>query len=295
MKTEEIGAFIKVAQLGSFSRASEELYISQPTISRYVANLENELGGSLLIRHARNCELTQLGEKVLPRMLRVQYEAKRILEDAESVRDCSRKALSIGYTYEGMLPHISDALERGGLLFSALDVNLRFDVGSMLAEMLRNKRIDCAIMHLPSLNNPKDLDIHLIKKARMGLVVSETHPLARQKQVKLKQVCEETQVRYSVDKAFYEAADKVFYQTGLEPMKIVDTDSQHEGVVLVRHKGCVALNPTMYPVWSGCRVLEIEDWFADCSLVFVTRKGELSGLLEVFFEKVRCAVRADNT
>jgi DNA-binding transcriptional LysR family regulator len=53
MNFEYLSAFIAIAESGSFSKASRDLYLSQPTISRYISALEKELGASLLVRDKR--------------------------------------------------------------------------------------------------------------------------------------------------------------------------------------------------------------------------------------------------
>jgi DNA-binding transcriptional LysR family regulator len=54
-------AFAAVAREGSFSRAAERLYVSQPAVSKHVASLERELGTALVARDRRGAALTPAG------------------------------------------------------------------------------------------------------------------------------------------------------------------------------------------------------------------------------------------
>ena len=56
-------AFIRVAELGSIARAASVLNQTQPTISRQIALLEQEVGGALFIRHRRGMRLSTAGEQ----------------------------------------------------------------------------------------------------------------------------------------------------------------------------------------------------------------------------------------
>ena len=64
MELKHLISYATVVRLGSFSRAAEELYIAQPTISLHIRQLEEELGTQLLIRTTKSIELTEKGQEV---------------------------------------------------------------------------------------------------------------------------------------------------------------------------------------------------------------------------------------
>src|ERR1044072_2451131 len=78
-------AFAAVAREGSFSRAAESLYVSQPAISKHVASLEAETGAQLVLRHRRGGSLTPAGELLADYVLR-----------AEALLANARRALAAG-------------------------------------------------------------------------------------------------------------------------------------------------------------------------------------------------------
>lgn len=79
MRTEHLRAFETVARRGTFTRAAQELYLTQPSLSRQVAALEAELGAELLERGRRGAVPTAAGAALLP-------IARRMLADADSLR-----------------------------------------------------------------------------------------------------------------------------------------------------------------------------------------------------------------
>ncbi|KFE57941.1 LysR family transcriptional regulator [Pseudomonas syringae] len=111
----EVEVFIRVAESGSFSRAAQELEMSQPSISRIVTRLEARLGVKLLLRTTRNVALTEAGAAFLERA----RQAAADLEDAEdaargidSLRGTIRLAVPIVYGARVVIPALSGFLER---------------------------------------------------------------------------------------------------------------------------------------------------------------------------------------
>jgi DNA-binding transcriptional LysR family regulator len=84
MDFRQIEIFVKVAELGSFSRAAEALYLTQPTVSERVRSLEEELGIKLLDRQQRGASPTKAGQLLLAyaqRILQLLAEARQALDE----------------------------------------------------------------------------------------------------------------------------------------------------------------------------------------------------------------------
>ena len=80
MEMKHLVAYAAVVRLGSFSRAAEELYIAQPTISLHVRQLEEELQTRLLIRTTKNIEVTEKGREVYEYAMNILQLRDRIVE-----------------------------------------------------------------------------------------------------------------------------------------------------------------------------------------------------------------------
>src|SRR5690349_10313297 len=75
--------FVRVAELGSISKAAFSLGTSQPTVSRIVSELEQELGGDLFYRTGRGVSLSELGEMILHRARGLINSAQQMTADAQ--------------------------------------------------------------------------------------------------------------------------------------------------------------------------------------------------------------------
>ncbi|WP_346059932.1 LysR family transcriptional regulator [Glutamicibacter bergerei] len=79
MNLEQLRGFTTIARVGHFTRAAEDLHLTQPSLSRQIATLEQDLGSELFHRARGNITLTAAGEALLPL-------ARRMLADEENVR-----------------------------------------------------------------------------------------------------------------------------------------------------------------------------------------------------------------
>ena len=73
MELAQLQAFLEAAERGSFRRAAEALYLSQPSVSARIQSLEDEMGVPLFHRMARGVRLTDMGRTFLPFAARLMY------------------------------------------------------------------------------------------------------------------------------------------------------------------------------------------------------------------------------
>ncbi|HEY2437621.1 MAG TPA: LysR family transcriptional regulator [Solirubrobacteraceae bacterium] len=88
MNLRQLEYFVAIADAGSVTRAAEQLFVSQPSLSQQIAALEQELGGQLLERLPRGVRLTAAGQSLLP-------EARAAIHHADRGRHAVRSALEL--------------------------------------------------------------------------------------------------------------------------------------------------------------------------------------------------------
>ena len=93
MEMKHLVSYAAVIRLGSFSRAAEELYIAQPTISLHIRQLEEELQTKLLIRTTKSIEVTEKGREVYECAVRILQLRDRI---TEACSDEERRIIRLG-------------------------------------------------------------------------------------------------------------------------------------------------------------------------------------------------------
>ena len=184
--------FVTIAEYLNFTKASERLFISQPTLSRQMMDLEAELGCPLFIRVRRGLLLTEEGEILLK-------EAKKILqlcdELPQKVRPSSpkRSTESLRVGFQGYLN--IDPLEQAMMSLGKEGHVIAFTpyrgASSELVDMLAKDEIDVAYLVYSCVVNMKDVEAIRVLENRLQIAVPSNHPLADRERVSLRELKDE--------------------------------------------------------------------------------------------------------
>ena len=146
MEIRQFKYFVKIADLGSFSRASRALHIAQPALSQQMAQLEAELGHALLLRDARGVRLTPPGEafyRHAQRLLRqVDDTAAAVRHSADQPAGTVRVGLPLSTAAQYALPLLAAVRERHpGIAIEFFD-----EISGNLLHGLNSARLDMAVL-----------------------------------------------------------------------------------------------------------------------------------------------------
>ncbi len=140
--------FRALVEHGSFSRAAENVFVSQPALSLQIQELESTLGGPLVERDRRGIILTQMGRDVHQQALRVLDEALLLETLGKRFADTSlRVAVGMVSTLAPYL--LGGVLERLQSASPRIDLDLREASGQTLVSDLLAGRLDAAVVSLP--------------------------------------------------------------------------------------------------------------------------------------------------
>jgi DNA-binding transcriptional LysR family regulator len=138
-------AFAALARRGSFSAAAEELVISQPAVSKHVADLEAELGTQLVIRGARRIRLTPAGEFVADHVERAEALVAQAGRGARSLAGAETGRLAIATSGTGMYLAIS-AIAAFHAAHPRVDLDVQIGTSEPIVELVRAHRVELAIV-----------------------------------------------------------------------------------------------------------------------------------------------------
>ncbi len=190
MTTEQLKAFLQVAQEGRLSLAAKGLGLSQPGLSRQLQSLEAELGTRLLVRTPGGAVLTDAGERFLPHARRALEALRAGTSELERLSGTPRGLVSLGTLHTVgayLLPDIIPAFARR---HPEVRPRLSEGMAPALEESVARGALDLAIVSLPVRH--ADLVAQKLWEEVLMLAVPRGHRLTRLgKAVALSEVVEE--------------------------------------------------------------------------------------------------------
>lgn len=180
--------FYTVANHGNITKASEELNISQPAISKSIKNLEEQLGGRLFVRTKRGVVLTEEGKEFynyIKQAIEYINNAENKFTDLINLETgCIKIGISTTLTKEFLLPY----LEEFHSLYPKIDIQIITNLTSDLMPKLRNGLIDIVILNLNDKNYGNDIDIIKCRKINDCFVVNNKYKDLTFKEVSIKEL-----------------------------------------------------------------------------------------------------------
>jgi DNA-binding transcriptional LysR family regulator len=175
MDFDHLITFVEIAKQGSFSRAGQKLYRSQPAVSAQIRQLEHEYGQKLFDRVGKSVRLTVAGETLLEyagRLLTLRNESLRAVADQAST---PRGTLAVGANEATCLYVLPDIFAEYSRRFPAVQISIYRNFSHKVLEKVEDGTVDVGIVTLP-VKSPS-LKVHSIFKDRLMLMVSPTNPL----------------------------------------------------------------------------------------------------------------------
>ena len=218
-------AFLEAASRGSFRRAADALYLSQPSVSARVQALEEEVGVALFHRTARGVRLTDMGRTFLPFAQRSMETLKRGKEVLESVRQASAGILNMATarvigTY--VLPNI---LQKFQQQYPQTNLHIKVGGSSEVLQMVVDEEVQLGLARF--MQHPDVDALHLYDEEAV-LVVHPSHPFAKDGVAAMYQVAQERLILYDPGdrgSSYFEFINRVCRDAGVTPKIEMNLDS----------------------------------------------------------------------
>lgn len=182
MDISALQAFLAVAESGSFSRAAEKIYLTQPAISKRIAALEKQIGARLFDRIGRGIRLTEAGEALLIRARAVLKELEDVKRGIANLSGTIAGELSLATSHHIGLHRLPPALKRFHETYTNVRLNLHFMDSEKACNAVARGDLELAVVTLPP-TAAAPLKLEKIWDDPLDIVVSRSHPLAKLKHV----------------------------------------------------------------------------------------------------------------
>ena len=285
MDISALQAFIAVARNESFSKASEQLFVTQPAISKRVAALEEELGTQLFNRIARQISLTEAGKHLLPKAQELVHQAEDMQRYASNLNDDISGNLSIAISHHIGLHRMPPILKEFNLRHPEVQLDIRFEDSDQAFSAVEHGDIEFAVITLPN-QLPEKLVKETIWQDQLNIMVGLEHPLSSQSNISLGVLSNYPCVLPNQETETHKIIDRQFKQLKLEmQVQMVTNNLETLKMLVGAGLGWSLLPETM--VDDSLRVLQIKANLTRELGVVVHRKRSLSNAAKVLLSLVR--------
>lgn len=219
MEMHQLEYVLAVAKYHNFTRAAEEIKISQSSLSQQINKLEGELGTSLFVRTTRSVQLTPAGTEFIAHAQRIMSEvneARRSIEEYVSIVKGELLLGTLAVIGNYNLPNLIKSFQDN---FPGIKMHIIEEQCEELLAMLHSSKIDAAFVQL---NKPNPHFVfHPLINDRMVAVVSKNHPLANRVSVDMKELKNEKFILTPSTSGHYHDFHNACLVAGFEPNVIL--------------------------------------------------------------------------
>jgi DNA-binding transcriptional LysR family regulator len=214
MDLRQLEILVKVADLGSFSRAADALFLTQPTVSEHIRALEDQVGVRLLDRLGRGATPTRAGQLLLTharRILALQREAQQAMDQFQG--RMSGELVVGGSTIPGeyVLPAVVGRFKEK---FPDISISLLIGDSQQVQDWVLDGRVEIGVVGAQAMH--RALETRELMPDELVVVVPATHPWAAVKQVALTEIASEPLILRERGSGSRQALERALAEVGTD-------------------------------------------------------------------------------
>lgn len=184
MEMHQVRYFLAVAEELHFTKAAEKCNVSQPSLTRAIKLLEEELGGPLFHRERSQTHLSELGRMVMPHMQDVYEESKAAKRIAQDFARLKKTTLKLGIMCTIAPNQLVDLISSLQVRYPDIELELTDSSAVELNRRLLKGELEVAIYCLPGGETDDSVHVMPLFKEQMMIVLPPSHPLANKNAIR---------------------------------------------------------------------------------------------------------------
>ncbi|MCP4535845.1 MAG: LysR family transcriptional regulator [Chloroflexi bacterium] len=286
MELHQLEGFLTVARTGSFTRAAEELFLTQPALSLKIKALEKSLGERLFERQGRKLLLTPAGRILLARAEQILGLVEQTNEEVQALKGLTGGRLVIGTNDSNCLYVLPDLIRTFRERFPNVELYLTNSHSTQVASWVIEGHVDFGLVTLPI------VDPHIESRPLFWrqdvLICSPDHPLCAQSSISLEDLVTLPLLLLDRGSNSRVQLDRLFEKAGVTPSIVMELGS----IEVIKQYVQIGLGVSVIPGFAAEKEIEKErlhakllGWLPGQQVgVIQRRKGYLSPAAEMFLE-----------
>lgn len=235
--------FKTIAEEGGITAAARKLYITQPSLSQMLRQMEEEAGVLLFDRSSLPFRLTYAGERYLHTAL-VLLNANEILDnELREIRGEERGRLRLGISMQQAAQLLPRVLREFIRRYPKVEISLREAGSARLEQMVQEGHVDLALASTEPVNS--HLEYRLMRREQVGILAGTESALVQTRPagtpISLKDVEDGPFVALKPGHSVRVTQDLLFQECGLRPPVFLETDSMEAARAITLQCGCYML------------------------------------------------------
>ena len=183
MNTKQIDYCIELAHTLNFSRAAENMYVSQPTFSYQIKLLEEEIGFTIFERSGKGAALTPAGSQFVTYLANMREEMKRAIEQGQNFSAKYRDSITISMMVREALYFLPEAMRTFSEKYPEVQIVPRFEYENSMESFLKNDS-DIVFALKEQTAHVPGIDVHDLFVSHIYLISQREDPLAEKNIIK---------------------------------------------------------------------------------------------------------------
>ncbi|HET8762335.1 MAG TPA: LysR substrate-binding domain-containing protein [Gemmatimonadales bacterium] len=276
MNLRQLDQFLAVAHAGSFTAASADLGVAQPSLTKSIRSIERELGARLFERLPRGVVLTPAGQAFRRHAERVGVQLQDAMREVTSLMGDTSGTVVVGAGPSWLRRLLPQAAANAMKSHPSLRLSVLGGFDDVLVKALRAGALDFVVAELPPEDSAKDLTLQALTSDRLTVLCREGHPLAGTSQPPLGELLAFPWVMPPATTRAQQRLNALFVAADLPPPNIVaETESLAFLLQLLLASDTLTFSvssTTSLPEAAGTVMLDVPQLRAERSAGIITRR-----------------------
>ncbi len=268
MKLDYLKEFVVLANCLNYSTAARELFITQPSLSKHIARVEEELGVKLFVRDTHSVVLTESGKQCLVKATDIVSRYEELLKAMDASNRGMTGNIKIGFLNYTMGKYVSPVIDRIEELYPNMSISPYPSSANEIIDNLNSGRIDIGLFMRVPLDQDDRLQIHNVYREPLSVFTGKDSPLCKFPELSIEQLRDETFLEIDDDyQQHYEfAIRKLCMLHGFIPKGKVRVANLEAAVLAVQRGKGIYILPRSAKTWNLPSVSAIDIADKDCYL-----------------------------
>lgn len=242
LRLRHLDLLISLAQTGSLSDTARVLHSTQPGLSKWLKELEEDVGAPLFERHARGLRPTPQGQLLLEHARRVQSEIERAQHNLEALQEGSTIGVAVGTSPASASSLVPDAIMRFLELHPKARVEFIESTMNILLQRLERGQLDVVVGRLDNYAPQPTLCSEMLYEEPLKIVARPGHPLAGQTVVEWDELYAYGWIVWPHGTPIRSRLDSVLSLAGRKPLPYrIESSSQMGNLWLLQHSDMLSV------------------------------------------------------